>query len=417
MAFALGYLSHIATDLVGHAYVNQVVGGPYRLQLHRHITVENFMDTWAFDRWYGENITPSLMERLEFEPGLDPNAINAWVEDNADLRNLLFAALRDQEVYRDPVRRPDSFLTREQLDQTFTNFYLALDLMRQSSIQPPVEPFDGVLDILESIFDDLFEPAPNVSPPSPVNLDQWAESVLDFINWAFETLQDLFDALLALGVAALAIVAQAIIYGIRLVLYEIYQEVRWALARFGFVYPEPGNLNNPLAQSLIRPVQCGIQGCLTGTDLWLYPRRQDRTVNQEWGQLGCSPSSALERLQTSPNTAEQSPSDLSPAMFINEEPYSEDALLRYSVASLGGTEELWRDCVRIGNARDLSAWMMVAANGGSHQERKIAFTNWNLDSDRGFAYKTWNGRIRVFENDGSDQVEMSTDDIREYGSL
>jgi len=37
-AYAYGYLSHIATDLLGHSYVNQIVGGPYRTQVQRHVT-------------------------------------------------------------------------------------------------------------------------------------------------------------------------------------------------------------------------------------------------------------------------------------------------------------------------------------------------------------------------------------------
>lgn len=40
-AYTLGYLTHIATDVVGHAYVNTIVGGPYRTHIWRHVTVEN----------------------------------------------------------------------------------------------------------------------------------------------------------------------------------------------------------------------------------------------------------------------------------------------------------------------------------------------------------------------------------------
>ena len=40
-AFALGWMSHIATDVTGHAFVNQKVGGPYRVHWQRHHLVEN----------------------------------------------------------------------------------------------------------------------------------------------------------------------------------------------------------------------------------------------------------------------------------------------------------------------------------------------------------------------------------------
>src|SRR5512136_779984 len=45
-AFALGYISHIATDIAGHPFVNQVCGSTYRMNVWRHVTAENFMDTW-----------------------------------------------------------------------------------------------------------------------------------------------------------------------------------------------------------------------------------------------------------------------------------------------------------------------------------------------------------------------------------
>src|SRR2546430_11876401 len=41
IAYAYGYVSHYATDVVGHPYVNQVVGAPWRLYWQRHHLVEN----------------------------------------------------------------------------------------------------------------------------------------------------------------------------------------------------------------------------------------------------------------------------------------------------------------------------------------------------------------------------------------
>jgi hypothetical protein len=52
-AYAIGYLSHLAADVVGHSYVNTITGGPYRLnQAQRHTTQEKIMDVWAYNRYY-----------------------------------------------------------------------------------------------------------------------------------------------------------------------------------------------------------------------------------------------------------------------------------------------------------------------------------------------------------------------------
>src|SRR5262249_34952673 len=47
-AYALGYLTHIATDVTAHAHVNAISGGPFRTHWQRHHLVENHMDAY----WY-----------------------------------------------------------------------------------------------------------------------------------------------------------------------------------------------------------------------------------------------------------------------------------------------------------------------------------------------------------------------------
>ena len=43
-AYALGYLTHLATDVTGHAFVNAISGGPFRTHWQRHHLVENHID-------------------------------------------------------------------------------------------------------------------------------------------------------------------------------------------------------------------------------------------------------------------------------------------------------------------------------------------------------------------------------------
>ena len=47
-AYALGYITHLATDVTGHAFVNSISGGPYRQHWQRHHLVENHCDAF----WY-----------------------------------------------------------------------------------------------------------------------------------------------------------------------------------------------------------------------------------------------------------------------------------------------------------------------------------------------------------------------------
>jgi len=71
-AFALGWMSHCATDVTGHAFVNAKCGGPYRLHWQRHHLIENHMDAHVYNTQhggvepYGELGTAALHFRLAF---------------------------------------------------------------------------------------------------------------------------------------------------------------------------------------------------------------------------------------------------------------------------------------------------------------------------------------------------------------
>ncbi len=71
MAFAVGWLSHCATDVTGHPFTNAKAGGPYRDHWQRHHLVENHMDSENYGArhpgpLYGEYGTSALHFRLAF---------------------------------------------------------------------------------------------------------------------------------------------------------------------------------------------------------------------------------------------------------------------------------------------------------------------------------------------------------------
>lgn len=413
-AYAYGYLSHIATDLVGHAYVNQIVGGPYRLQVQRHVTVENWMDAWKFQEYYGENINQVLFDKFGLPDTLP-----------GDVGDLLHKTLHD--VYDSaphPQRLPgDGFLTRNQIDQTYEIFFEILKFMQGMAVARPEEPFSGVADILEGALEDLLEspPSPPSSPSGACSLgdilsfgltsssrdcyeeffDQladWLSYIGELLAWAFETLLDLFDLLLSVLLALPIMVLLAILYGLQLLLYEIYQTVRAVLALQGFVFPEPRDLNDAHGRNLTTPFQCGITGCFSSRLAMMhsavgtlaYPRWTNLTTSH----LVC-PGPVAEQPMTVPNF-DPPLATTTPNQFINQTPLDLAALAAYAASpSPAQTRALYRYCRRIGNATDLTAWMIgVAGNPeATSAERAIAFTNWNLDSDRGYGYKTWRGTL------------------------
>src|SRR5215471_18823951 len=81
-AYALGWMTHLATDVTGHPFVNEKSGGPYRTHWQRHHLVENHMDALVYDtNWkasprvhtYGNGDTTPIYQMLSC------SALHLWV--------------------------------------------------------------------------------------------------------------------------------------------------------------------------------------------------------------------------------------------------------------------------------------------------------------------------------------------------
>ena len=68
-------MSHLATDVTGHCFVNEKAGGPYRIHWQRHHLVENHMDAAVYD---SERGTQSRYQMLS------DAALHLWVAFNND---------------------------------------------------------------------------------------------------------------------------------------------------------------------------------------------------------------------------------------------------------------------------------------------------------------------------------------------
>ncbi len=74
-AFALGWMSHCATDVAAHPFTNAKCGGPYRTHWQRHHVIENHMDGLVYGMRhpatgnYGSLDTAALQFRLAFGKG------------------------------------------------------------------------------------------------------------------------------------------------------------------------------------------------------------------------------------------------------------------------------------------------------------------------------------------------------------
>jgi len=91
LAYAYGYMSHVAADIVGHPYVNSMVGGPFRNHALRHMVIESLLDVHVWNNRKGEDIINARIDKLV---SLSESARN-------EIFSLFHKALND--VYVNPV--------------------------------------------------------------------------------------------------------------------------------------------------------------------------------------------------------------------------------------------------------------------------------------------------------------------------
>lgn len=390
-AYAYGYATHIGTDVVGHGYVNQIVGGPYRMHPQRHATCENFIDSWKFHEQYGESINEKLHEKLNLPSNLPEG-----------LPSLLYKTFLDtygDEPHPTRIHKPEGFLTIKDINTTYEVFHFVSEVLGGLSVERPEEPFDGVLDILNEALE-RFEPPP--SPPRSRGvcslkdilsfglteksrecyknfveaIGEWLNWLVDLVKWTIDTILALLDFLLAALLSLPITVAMAILYGIQLALYSLYRSLRSTLVLVGLVYPEPDELQTSHGRNMITPYQCQI------VPFKRYPKVHSCEINN----LQC-PVETVETPGTAPAWYPHDPS-ITPDKFIVEEPFDPANVTRYAAADgPQETRKIQGSAVTIGNAIDFATWLI--ANAKVSQSENIVYTDWNLDSDRGYGYKCW----------------------------
>ena len=395
-AYAYGYLSHIATDTVGHAFVNQVVGGPYRLNVQKHALVENYMDTWAYKHYYDSDISEILLTKLNLpEPTNLPN----------DVIDLIDRALRMtyHDLYPTKLRDP-GFLNNNEINLTYDRFYKILSVMSSMNVKRPDEPFDNVAEILAQALEDLME-----SPPSPPSTNSqtcsWtdilsigltsssrdcyeeffneAEKYFEYLGelliWTFETLLDIIDLIIACLLSLPISVLLALLYGVQLLAYQMYSAAKEAIAEAGITYPSVELLNTSI----------GVAATSTFFNCsppFKYPRfREDR-----FSHFIC-PLSNLETPSTAADFNQQS-SGILPDTFIENLPFDINSLRNYALSNGPDiTRQYEGQSKRIGNTVDFTRWLIATSAETNNPDQSLIATDWNLDSDRGYGYKNWKG--------------------------
>ncbi len=380
-AYAYGYMSHLAVDAVGHAFVNSVVGAPYRCLWQRHHMVDNYIDVWAARHYkHQEMLASRICERyFQRENSTAPAAMPAGVA------TLLADATRN--VFRDrPHPNGDrleghhEFPHASDFQLTYGSLFNVLEGTTSGvPMERPKKPEGPDFDLR-----DLIPPPPHI--PGPSDYSDPAMDLLAFFLWplelaraAKEWVEEAIARITSLAEAPVRYVVLLWLYELQMMLYHTFRAHHRAIALRGYTYGYSDDLSNEEERGLWRVPRVDER----------YPHRMDDDL---WQAPWRWPNSRFEPDASWPGPY---PVGSTPASFIEEAAQSEEV---YGRLTAPGRPRDVRDVVAglvttggeprpgLGNASDLFVRMIRSTVEGE------ALPNFNLDSDRGYGWPCWTWR-------------------------
>jgi len=355
LSYAVGYLSHLAADVVGHAYVNTMVGGPYRLnQAQRHTTQEKLMDVYAYDHYYNDDGLLRRRNTLKDRYYQNPQLLHSGLHKNQQFTNGKYDP-KDYEIDHDRIfERPkrmapvasglelpaeisrnvaaaanavygDEFseLTPEEVDQSYRLWYLnlrgstsTLKMPEPSELPdtPPVsEETRQAWQRFESWYDNNVDNKPGTTANTPscggqgsLTEDVWdclqtaAESVWNFASNTAEAASEGFKTALAVAGylarnAAGFPIDQLNFFLQKLYenLYESYRRLMLLLTSLGFGYCFGDQVDHEVVKHLTDP-EAGDHFGNTVKDTIIKPDADDSGYPRRGVQMGPDWADAVE---------------------------------------------------------------------------------------------------------------------------
>lgn len=407
--YALGYLTHVAADTVGHAFVNLYSGGPYRSQAQRHKTGENFQDVFTYLGETAKDFNYSKLHAFynfnyagvvsDDEPAGGPRMPADLATFIADTLNRIYQ--EDADIDPDYAKR----ISASDVDDAYRVWYRFFRSFTDTGTLPPPVSYSFTAELRE-----VWEKAVD-------NLDDVGEFLEDAVDSASDLgILGIFLALAALVAAAvLAAIAIAdavagaiatlgtatIRYAACLIyeqLYNAFQSFRLAIALNGLAFPMREHLTEPRLRQFVSPAMPDPTGVAATAVLDKEPLlrftasllgdplaaifHQERHLiypltDGEKRTVRPAPTSYLEAQATHPAFG-RIPLD--------------SALLEELVALQTRTNPTEADLTGFLKTRTLGNAVALSGALYDRWNRRQALPDFNLDSDRGYGFLCWTQR-------------------------
>jgi hypothetical protein len=406
MRYVIGYGSHIGTDVAAHPFVNTLVGGPYRMHWHRHHLIENWIDAYS-RKHYGDAagtknclaLGPDDVYRADAISGSYAYRLCAFPDERLpdDLASLLVQAVTN--TYGGTVHPP--LFSETDFDTTYRLWLMWFEWATSigDAIKPtPVPPPGSGLATLFSDYVGGFPSFPGGGGGGGGGFSIWGvfAAIFGFVKWLVDVLTyttewivtHSVDIFLLPYTEALGFV-KWLLYQIQKGVWEIYDNLRFALVLGAYLPPEPRDLaKSPWAAAFLDTGSVQLTGGPPASFL-NYPRKQE--VHGLFGPI--------EHHLPYPGTLPEYPhAEPEPIPFLGVtpdrvltgsnpyDPYIEH--LYEAISPYGGTDQYTHHV-------DQNSWSTSQLGSALYfttrllADRIDRLPNFNLDADRGYGWKTW----------------------------
>ncbi len=426
MAYAIGYMSHLTADTVGHPYVNTIVRGPYRNHSQRHKVVENFQDVSAYKRFKDvlglgdEFVSGKLYEKFTFKEGRRSVRTGEVLKETESLIDGLTPGFADigmpedlaaliakatNEVYTD--RGTHLFgggMKAEEVDAAYRLWYAwfksttsEIVLPKHLPELPPLseelrDTWNRFRNRVNSAINELGNAIEDLFTGSRGRRFSW-NSIVNF----FKKIERIVKAALAVA-AAMGSVAEEVIMTIssqaaHFILDQIYQALYTAYDYFrlsvslnGFAFPFESHLDDYKVKHMLNPNFIDCNNNRVGPH-WDYPVQKVRVSD---GFFRIAPQEAhlmypltapeFNQVTVGPNSYTQNTHDY----FINKPlGFNQTVFENLGNSTYLAANQTLLEQETLGNALELTSKYWDKLNAGGE------LPDLNLDGDRGIGYPSW----------------------------
>ncbi|MEC0128480.1 zinc dependent phospholipase C family protein [Paenibacillus pabuli] len=410
--YCLGYASHIGTDIVGHPFVNTIVGGPYRTHWHRHKLVENWIDAYMLNddakmqrQTFRDCNLSSGEERFSF------NSISGsylykscQFEDDKLPKKLGEMFISSLNITFKDIPHPP-MLSLEDLDSTYRLWLSWFKKATESGLAVKPKPVDPPGGASKELWVDFIKGLPRFPKDLSgrggrrISIRDFFRSMQSFleylkdvalyvVDWTISHIGDIVTLGYWEGIQLL----KYLLYQIHKVMYDFYDNCRFSLVVAGYLFPESEDLTkHPWGLCFVNTSFAHLTGGGVA-DFSKYPLKQEHHGFSTPEDHLIYPQTFAEEPFAEPAPrpfygkfptyfvyeAQKSWSDQIERLYDCTIPYGEND-------STHSIDHLTWENGQLGNALQCSADLIVS--------RMEDLPNFNLDGDRGYGWKTWSTNV------------------------